>query len=177
MLFRTFFFLCLFSFLFSCKKYKDPNPITDPRIKNHYCNDPSAVNFNWDFPGIADNTVCIYPSDIFEGNFKLYDTTINDLDSVLKTDSFNIEISKVDTTKLTLSGFCGTKIFTAKANRYMKFELDSIISFGQSFCNSTDTIIGNGYRKTFADTASFYFNYLLQTPTGIEKHKTFAIKK
>ena len=84
--------ISVFSILmfFSCKKYKDPSPITDPRIKNHYCNDPSAVNSNWDFPGIADNTVCIYPSDIFEGNFKLYDTTINDLDSVLKTDSLEL---------------------------------------------------------------------------------------
>ncbi len=173
--------LFLFSMLsllvfFSCKKYKDPDPFSDSRIKNHYCNDPSAVNFNWDFPGIADNTVCIYPSDIFERNFTMFDTTINDVDSVLNTSFYDIEISKIDSTKLTLKGFCGATIFTAKANRYLKFELDSIVYFGQLFCNPSDTIIGNGYRKTFADTTAFYFNYVLQTPNGIEKHKTFAVK-
>lgn len=49
--FKVFILLALsVSIFFSCEKWKDPNPDVDPRItERKYCNDPEAINYNWDF--------------------------------------------------------------------------------------------------------------------------------
>jgi hypothetical protein len=160
----------------SCKKYKDPAPISDSRLTTKYCNDPSAINYNWDFPGVPDNSVCIYPADIFKGTYFYRDSITNEEGSVLKTDSFTLSITQLDTTHLEIIGFCGTNIHTAKANRYFKFVLDSLAGNGQVFCNNKDTIAGNGSKYSISDTNTIKFNYQLLTDTGIVTHTGTAIK-
>src|ERR1043165_5567011 len=83
-------------FAFSCKKWQDPAPKEDPRLTRHYCNDPSAVNYNWDFPGKPDNSVCFYPADLFAGTYMFYDTvSASQSDLYLSADSLVLNISKI----------------------------------------------------------------------------------
>jgi hypothetical protein len=164
-------------FLVSCKKYKDPAPFTDDRIKNKYCNDPSAINYNWDFPGIPDNTVCIYPADIFKGNYFYRDSILNLEGGVLKTDSFPITITQLDSTHLTIAGFCGSNSHSAKATRFFSFVLDSLVGYGQVFCNNKDTISGGGSKFSLSDTSTIQFDYILQTDTGVVIHQGTATKQ
>jgi hypothetical protein len=160
----------------ACKKYKDPDPITDSRLTTKYCNDPAAINYNWDFPGVPDNSVCIYPAQIFKGNYMYHDSIVNGEGSVLKTDSFPMTVVQLDSTHLTLKGFCLGTDHSAKANRFFKFVIDSLVGYGQTFCNNKDTISGGGSKSGIGDTNTIQFNYILQTDTGAVQHKGTANK-
>jgi len=162
--------------LFGCKHYKDPDPFSDDRINKHYCNDPSAINFNWDFPGIPDNTVCIYPAQIFSGNYFYRDSILGKDLSVLGVDSFPITVTQIDSTRLKILGLCGTEFYTAKANRFFQFTLDTVVGNGQQFCNPLDTISGNGKKFSIADTSTIKLSYQLLSDTGISYHSGTAIK-
>lgn len=163
--------------LLSCKKYKDPEPFTDSRINTKYCNDPSAINFNWDFPGIPDNSVCVYPSQIYNGSFLMYDTIINYLGETLATDTFSILMSAIDTTRIHITGFCGNQIYKAHANRFLSFTLDSTLGNGQLFCNNKDTISGGAKKSGLHDTIPILWKYYIQTDTGVVTHIAQAVKK
>ena len=160
----------------ACKKYEDPDPFTDDRIKNKYCNIPSAINYNWDFPGIADNTTCIFPAQIYKGNYLFHDTVVNALGEYISKDSFLVSFLQIDSTRLTISGFCGYNLHYAKATRFFKFTLDSLIGNGQVFCNNKDTIAGGGSKIGIHDTSTIQIVYQLQTDTGIVFHKGTAFK-
>lgn len=173
-----FYYLLLIVVLASaCKKYQDPAPFTDDRIKTPYCNDPTAVNYNWDFPGIPDNTVCIYPTQIFEGNYFYRDSLYDKNGELTKVDSFPIYILALDTVHMKLGGFCPSTEFTAKATRYFQFTIDSLLGDGQDFCGNDDTISGKGKKSGIADTISFKFDYQIQTDTGLVTHTGTAIKQ
>ncbi len=164
--------------LAGCKKYKDPAPIQDDRLDDKkYCNDPAAVNYNWDFPGTPDNTVCIYPAQLFKGNYLYVDTLLSTEGAVVLTDTFPIQIVQIDSTHLTLSGFCPTTTHSAKANRFFSFTIDSLLGNGQVFCNGKDTIAGGGSKYGIGDTSTIQFNYTLQTDTGMTTHKGTAFKQ
>ena len=164
---------CLFIVLLatSCKRYEDPAAFTDPRIKELYCNDPSAVNYNWNFPGIPDNSTCIYPSDVFEGLYKYYDTTLDATLNVVSTDSFTLSFVKVDSTKMILNGFCGNNPLSLHANRILRFTIDSLMGEGQIHCNPLDTITGGGFKQAFSDNLHIFLNYEILSDTGRTKHK------
>ena len=170
-------FLAIVLFLTSCKKYKDPAPITDGRLTTKYCNDPAAVNYNWDFPGVPDNTVCIYPTDIFKGTYLYHDSILNPEGGVIQIDSFPITINQLDSTHMQLIGFCGINPHSAKASRFFSFIIDSIAGNGQIFCNNKDTIAGGGHKSGIADTSTIKFSYTLQTDTGVVIHAGTAIKQ
>ena len=160
----------------ACKKYEDPDPFTDSRIKNKYCNIPSAINYNWDFPGIADNSTCIFPAQIYKGSYLFHDTITNNLGEFISKDSFYITLLQVDSTRLTISGFCGNDQYLAKATRFFKFTLDSLVGNGQVYCNNKDTIAGGGSKIGIQDTTSIQMIYQLQTDTGVVFHKGTAFK-
>src|ERR1043165_6289024 len=81
-------------FAFSCKKWQDPAPKEDPRLTRPYCNDPEAVNYNWDFPGKPDNSVCFYPSDLFAGTYTFWDTVTHvEKELLLSADSLSVSIT------------------------------------------------------------------------------------
>lgn len=170
------FLLCLLV-ITSCKKYKDPSPFTDSRITNPYCNDPAALNYNWGFPGIADNSLCIYPSTIFSGNYFYHDTVYDVSGTVLGQDSFMIQISPVDTSKVHITGFCGSNILTATTDKYYKLRLDSTFTDGQHLCNNNDTITGEGNKKGFTDTSTMKLSYQVRDASGVYFHGGTAIKQ
>ncbi len=163
-------------FFCACKKYTDPEPFTDSRIKNRYCNIPSAINYNWDFPGVEDNTTCIFPAQIYKGNYIFHDTTITQAGEFIRKDSFYISFVQIDSTKLTITGFCGATPHMATANRFFKFTLDSLKGNGQTFCNNIDTIAGGGSKTGIQDTSTIQIVYQLQTDTGVIFHKGTAFK-
>lgn len=166
---------CLLVFFCACKKYVDPAPFTDPRIVNKYCNDPAAINYNWDFPGVPDNTVCVYPAEIYAGSYLFHDTIIKFTGEYISNDSFLISFLDIDSTHLKITGFCGANFHTAKANRFFKFTLDSLVGNGQTFCNGIDTIVGGGSKIAIQDTF-IQIVYQLQTDTGVVYHKGVANK-
>lgn len=106
-----------------------------------------------------------------------YDTILNDIGEYVSNDSFAIAITQLDSTKLTITGFCGADIYHATASRFFKFTLDSVLGNGQLYCNQKDTFTGNGYKIGIEDTNTIQFNIVLQTDTAAVIHKGFAIKK
>jgi len=162
--------------LAACKPYEDPEPITDPRINNPYCNDPAAINFNWGFPGVPDNSQCFYPADVFVGNYIWQDSTVNDDGIVLTFDSVFATINKIDSTRFEITGRCNADI-QLTASRFLTFFIDSVQGDGQIFCRPTDTIIGNGSKIGVSDTTTFFMNYIVLTDTGTTKHKAKFIKQ
>ncbi len=170
--------ILLGSILYSCKKYEDPKPFEDDRINQRkYCNDPSAVNFNWGFPGIPDNTTCIYPSDLYKGQYMFYDSTMDLSGIKFFADSFLIDVIALDSNRMQFAGFCPSKLISVKSNRFLRFTVDTLVGTGQSFCNPTDTISGFGQKQLLGDSTRFTFEYEVFTPSGYEKHAGVAIKK
>jgi len=169
------FSLVLFFFT-QCKKYKDPDPFTDPRLTNPYCNIPSAINYNWNFPGIPDNSTCIFPAQIYNGTYFYRDSFYNERETLVGKDSFDIQFDDIDTTQLLITGFCNALSLKAKANRFLKFQLDSNTNKGQLFCRTKDTIAGNGYSTHINDTL-IHLSYTILTDTGIVYHTGIATKK
>src|SRR5438132_180001 len=76
--------------LAACKKYVDEPGKSDPRLSRKYCNDPEAVNFNRDFPGTADNSVCFFPSDAFKGTYTFTDSIYIGKDTLKRALTLNI---------------------------------------------------------------------------------------
>jgi hypothetical protein len=170
--FRFVVFITLILGFAFCKKYKDPvNPPIN--LTNKYCNDPNAVNYNWGFPGIADNSVCFYPNKVFEGNYKMYDSVLqNDLYSFV--DSFDVSIVSLNDTNMAIVQWCtnGDSVF-AKANKNLRLTIDTTqnILIGQVFCQSADTINGTAIKTTYQDTV---FN-LLYTKIGATTNSKKAV--
>lgn len=170
-------------FAFSCKKWKDPAPKDDPRLTRHYCNDPNAVNYNWDFPGKPDNTVCFYPADLFAGNYMLYDTVYAlASDLYLSADSIPLTISKISQTKISVSGMCPSGSLTLTAGATYNASVDTTVGDsltlhpGQFFCRTVDTIVGS-FTRDKVDSSIMYIELIVRTDTGTISHVGRAIKK
>jgi len=170
-------YIILLLFAVSCRPYQDPAPISDPRLQDsRYCNDPAAINYNWNFPGIPDNSICFYPADVFAGNYLWRDTVLNDNLTARSFDSTYVTLQKIDTVGLKLSGKCGYEI-NITADRFLTLIIDSIAGNGQLFCRNTDTIIGTGIKSSITDTTTFTLNYTIHSDTGISNHKALFIKQ
>src|SRR6187402_2801114 len=101
-------FICIAVILliYACNKSEPFSTPTDEQFTNRYCNDPTAINFNHGFPGTADNSICIYPTDVFTGAYQLKDSIYNgefELDTVL---DYTVKFHTTSLTQLKLSGFC-----------------------------------------------------------------------
>jgi len=164
-------------FLVSCKPYQDPQPFTDPRIVNKYCNIPSAINYNWNFPGIPEDSVCVFPAQIYNGTYFYRDSIFNNAGLLLDQDSFLLTFTQLDTTRLNITGFCAGNTISATASRYFKFNIDTIVGYGQLLCQSTDTIYGRGSKLDLYDTLHIKMSYEVATDTGIIYHAGTATKQ
>lgn len=168
----------------SCKKWEDTKGKDDDRLSRPYCNDVDAINYNWDFPGKPDNSVCFYPYEYFVGQYKFYDTTTYSIDMLTgPTYQFDLTIQRQDTSKrkLLLTGYCSTGI-TFTADRYYRAWADSTDNSpedstklpGQLVCNPQDTL--SGYiSRLHEDTLRITFAVL--TDTGIVNHTGKAVRK
>ncbi len=172
------------SILLSC--VKDEATKTDGRLTtNTYCNNPEAINYNWDFPGTPDNTKCYFPTQVFKGTYFFRDSIL-DSDLKLKSrDSFNIILTAISNTKMTLKGFCqGTGEISMTADRYYKSFVDSLrIDYnnvtttlvGQYLCSQKDTVSGYLIKSPKDSSISVFFT--VASDSGYIYHKGIATKQ
>ena len=184
-----FYIVCLAG-LSACEKWKDPNPDPDPRIaERKYCNDPQAVNYNWDFPGVADSTVCIYPANLYEGTSSFTDSVYNmgeELDSAASLKVYTLQLIPVSKVKLQLAGFCPANVllFTAERTTYravadttLKYD-DTTFFYGQPLCRIEDTLTGSITKQRYDSTGkTIYIEWMVVSDSGVNYHKGTAIKQ
>ncbi len=168
--------------VFSCKKWEDPKAVDDPRLTTRYCNDPVAVNYNWDFPGKPDNAVCFYPSDLFAGTYVYRDTVYNVAKQLfLSADSLTLNIAKISNTQINVAGLCpsGKLILTAGATFGATVDTtvgDSLTAYpGQIMCRILDTVTGT-FTRDRIDSSVVYISLTVRSDTGITTHSGRAIK-
>lgn len=176
---------------YSCKKWQDPPQVTDPRItERKYCNDPAAVNYNWNFPGTPDSTTCFYPSDIFVGDYLFTDSIYrsdNSFDSAASLQVYTLHLFRLSKNKLAVVGFCmgGDSLrFTAERTTYKAYAdstirtSDTTYDYGQYFCSMADTLTGNFYKQQ-TDTLGthLFIDFTVVSDTGVDYHRGTAIKQ
>jgi hypothetical protein len=166
--------------LHSCKKWTDPKGYTDPRLTNPYCNDPSAVNYNWGFPGKPDNTVCFYPTDEFKGRYLFIDSVYsmsgatdgNFLYAIIDT----LHIYARSDTTMVIYGFCNPAdsmrlharglTFTATVDTTVGDSLTT--TMGQLFCRVVDTVNGTIFFSRV--DSMLHINFTITSDTGLSAH-------
>lgn len=169
--------------VYACTKQEPFDTATEDQFATRYCNDPVAINFNQGFPGTADNTTCIYPTDVFKGTYRLRDSILNgefELDTVLE---YVVTFHTISLTQTRLSGFCiNGDTVRLTADRYYKAAVDStlllpdsILMEGHVFCSALDTIKGTLTRLT-GDTDKIRINFTINSDTGINYHIGTGIK-
>ena len=174
-------FISLGSFLFSsCLKWHDPKPYTDPKLSNPYCNDPNAVNYNWGFPGRADDSICFYPADLFKGRFLFTDSIYSEVGltdgNFLYALTDTLYFTALSQTKLAVTGFCGSKedsfhltalSFNATIDTLAG---DSLTTFqGQvPFCRILDTVNGTLFYSRI--DSQIHISFQIKSDTGLSSH-------
>lgn len=182
-------FIVLVGMLLACSKGYDSgdpsNAFVD--LSTPYCNDPQAVNYNWNFPGTADSTVCFYPKDVFEGEYILTDTIFSGDYDINDVKTMTVYLVARDIKHLGFVGFCGTNKDTLEftADRFFKatadttITQDSIVLAGQLSCRSIDTL--NGYitniDKKMGKGVTIRINLSVASDTGLNYHIGTAIKQ
>ena len=133
----------------SCAKWQDPAPVTDPRLTNLYCNNPSAVNYNLGFPGKPDNGVCLFPSDLFQGTYLLKDSVYLASGRFIGADSLVLKIVRLSDSKIGVIGFCssGAQLSLTAGPTYQATVDTTLgdsttLNLGQLFCRTRDTVSG-----------------------------------
>lgn len=168
----------------ACMK-EDPgvaNQYDSSLFNTPYCNDPEAINYNWDFPGTPDNSICFYPTDVFAGTYLFDDTIYNEAyerDTILQ---YQIVIRAYSNTRFALVGFCGDSI-KLTADRFFKATIDSTLNTidqtplnGQIVCRTVDTISGT-INTSFADSTRIRINFNVASDTGLNYHVGTAIQQ
>ena len=157
----------------SCKKYKDAPATTDPRLTNPYCNDPAAVNYNWGFPGKPDNSVCFYPTDLFQGVYELHDSVfLTSNGYYVFADTLVLTINKHDNIHIGVIGFCssGDSITMSAGSNYLAVVdtviTDSLAKYGQQLCGIADTVYGTITKDRINDSI-LYINLFVASDTGV----------
>ncbi len=180
------FFLGCIIVILSCSKYKDP-PTTgiDDRLDRHYCNDPRAVNYNWGFPGIPDDDICIYPVDSFLGAWIFTDSVSIEGGDSIQVQTKMLQFTSTEDTVLThmaMTGLCGPSAIYVTANKHGLASVDSLSEMmaGQFFCNETDTLTGTIIFNTdtlAAPTGILLINFSVSSTEGILHHRGTAIRQ
>jgi hypothetical protein len=180
---KIFISAALLALFYACSKSEPFDTASAELFSDRYCNDPIAINYNHGFPGTADNSICIYPTDVFKGSFSLkdsiYDADFN-LDTVL---DYLVTFHTVSLTNVKLSGFCiNGDTVRMTADRYYRAAVDSTMLpdssmvEGHVFCRGVDTIKGN-IIKYDGDTAKIRINFIIASDTGINYHIGTGIKQ
>lgn len=182
-------FILAFFTLASCKKYEDKAGIADDRFNKHYCNDPEAVNYNWDFPGQPDSTLCFYPADvfIFDSTYRLVDTIYYSQElKFARVDTVFFRLQRLDRKRLRFFAVGSNKVWCTNqslpltADRYFKASVDSLLLpdsiklSGYPYCPN-DTV--SGLISTFQGDKSrirLDFTVLSDTGSRITFHKGTA---
>lgn len=167
----------------ACEKWKDATPPDNPALNKPYCNDPEAVNYNWDFPGRPDSTACIYPSDVFLGTYSYRDSLYRidgSFDSAGSQITYLLTFHRLDRKRLAVTGWCGgTDSIHLTANRYFKSSADTTASVGtgQLFCRVLDTLSGSVSHKYPGNDSFLLVNFQVVSDTGTIMHRGTAVKQ
>lgn len=172
--------LCLLGLLgaASCEKYKDEPGGTDPRLNRKYCNDPEAVNFNRDFPGTPDNSVCFYPADAYEGQYIFVDSIYSGAKVLQAQRTLTLTFTAEDKNKVIATGFCagGGNGISFTANRQLRASADTTIVKGQALCRPKDTV--SGYiLQSLSDSTRLRFFLTVVSDTGVTLHEGTAYRQ
>ncbi|MCB0700396.1 MAG: hypothetical protein H6551_01205 [Chitinophagales bacterium] len=173
---KYFLYITLLISLISCKKSNENASLDNGLFDRPYCNDPEAVNYNRDFPGIPDSTVCYYPIDVFVGSYMMKDSIFNaeyELDTVLE---YTITLKSSNKTNLSVTGFCtGGESLRFTADKYNKAVADSTYLAdstklpGQLTCSKQDTLTGLLLRN-LPDSSLIKIDWLILSDTGLNYH-------
>ncbi len=166
-------------FLFACKQEENKYNATDPRLQNRpFCNDPEAVNYNWDFPGKADPSVCFFPSDLFRGRFVFRDSVYDNdgyADSAAWRE-YTIHIIPQGKNALRIEGFCATALTLTAPRVGFRATLDTNAVSGQIFCRPQDTVSGFLLRN-YADSTHLQIQFSVRSDTSIRTHRGTAYRQ
>lgn len=168
--------LLLCGFFTGCKEKEQVFPDTDPRLNQRaYCNDPTAVNYNWDFPGRPDSSVCIFPSDLFAGSYRFTDSIYfagGELDSAHSGKEYTLNIARINNTQMRLSGFCdgGQTVPLTGTRTQFRAVVDTVTVRGALFCRPVDTVIGYISRR-LADSLNLSVELTVYADTGVNLHR------
>ena len=188
-------YILLFSILlFACQKEDKKGNSDDPRLTNKYCNDPRAVNYNWNFPGTPDNSLCFYPSSVFQGTYLFTDTVLNKdyvlADTAHPSYTYMITLIPIgnDYNKMLLQGLhicsdtndaitlTATRFFKATVDSTAHPVLDSTLLPGQILSHCADTV--SGYlTKSNGDDINLRVSLMVYNDTGIVYHVGTAKKQ
>jgi hypothetical protein len=176
---RSFFIIiaCLSSIL-GCTKWTDTQNAIDPRLTQKYCNDPFAVNYNWGFPGMPDNSTCVFPSDVYVGTYVFHDSIYSIANVLVDTNQVVLRVYKMKVDKVAILGFknLSDSIFVSVLKNG-NGSIDSLHNLpGQVLLSSLDTINGTCF-KYITDTLRLKINWKTNTNMGIYFHKGSAIKQ
>lgn len=139
------------------KEDKKGEDVTD-KLKNKYCNIPGAINYNWNFPGIEDNSICYFATDYYEGTWKLTDSVRLEDSTFVRVDTLYLEFNKIgsDTTnsKMHLRRWCITSDIWVQVNKYYIGMTDTTQNAEgwQLVCNGRDSLKINFSRNVFDST-------------------------
>lgn len=170
-------FLLLVCWAASCSKWQDKEG-EDLGLSNRYCNDPLAINYNHGFPGVADNSVCVFPADPFAGTYIFNDTVYLPDPDTLYPEQVMLRVVALSRQQLALEQFCPSRRLTFFADRYYRAvsDTDSLIGPGrQLMCRIADTMSGSiEFRPS---DSSLYLDFSVVSDTGTSVHKGRAYKQ
>lgn len=156
----------------SCSTYTDPEkPDIDDQLQNKYCNIPTAVNYNWNFPGKEDNSICFYSWDFYEGRWQFINDVYAANNNVEKlySDTIVLSFSKnaADTAKaeMQVSGWCGSGNFNILIDRFYIAKTDTMPNGFNYQIVCLDTISGT-LEKNIMDTSTLSLKMSVLSPNG-----------
>ena len=180
------FILAFSGLMVACSKYKDPKG-PDLGLTNKYCNDPAAINYNHGFPGVPDNSVCVYAVDLLSGTWLYQDSLFFPDSTFYQARNYTLQISEDLSAndsmrnKLEVAGFCSNgQRLKITANRYGNALTDTLIEFvpgGQFFCQVGDTISGSFMRTLDTTTAALRIDLFERNASGQFYHRGIAVKQ
>lgn len=155
-----------------CSTYTDPEkPDIEDELQNKYCNIPTAVNYNWNFPGKEDNSICFYSWDLYEGSWQfIYDVYAanNNIDKLF-SDTIILSFSKnvADTTKASMqvSGWCASGSMNILIDRFYIAKTDTMPNGFNYQIVCLDTLSGT-LEKNILDTATLSLKMAVNSPNG-----------
>jgi len=161
----------------ACKKYSDPQGQSDPRLTRPYCNDPLAVNYNWDFPGVPNDSVCFYPSQVFSGTYSYLDSIYLPDNTLARVTPVTMHLWPATEKDIRITGFCpnGDSLYFT-ATKYYTAYTDTLLGNGVSFCTSMDTLVGTLTKRQTNDTIMLV-DFTVVTDTGTTYHRGTAYKQ
>lgn len=167
--------------LLSCFKpeVQDVPPVN---IDRKYCNDPFAVNYNDSFPGIPDNSTCVYAYDVYLGAWVLYDSTFKEDSSFYQFKEMEIAFDiapSEEKNEMNMSGFCEGSLIHLKADKFGRAAALNHLKYpdsAQVICGG-DSVMGFfNFKIETRDTLLFHLTE--QKTSGLNLyHKGMAIRK